>query len=75
MNRHPKREIGTMGVRRGRQGTSTAGVEYSPEKAKRMRKGRERQGKWWASRASEVTTRTATPEEINELLGGERSTD
>jgi len=57
-----------MGVRKGQQGTTTAGVEYSPDKAKRIRRGRKRQEKRWASKASEVTTRTATPEEINELL-------
>jgi hypothetical protein len=58
-----------MGIRKGKQGTSTAGVEYSPEKVKRIRRGRKRQEKRWASKASEVTTRTATPEEIKELLG------
>ena len=60
-----------MGVRKGRQGTSTAGVEYSPEKAKRIRRARRSQEKRWASKASEVTTRTVTPEEINELLSRE----
>ena len=43
------------GAKRGKQGTSTSGVEKSPERRKREAKRRKRQDERWAAKSGEVT--------------------
>ena len=58
------------GTRRGKQGTSTSGIEKSPERRKREAKRRRRQEERWAARSGEVTARQMeelSPEEREKL--------
>ena len=46
------------GVKKGKQGVSTSGIEMSPAKRKALGKKRKRQEERWASRSGSVTTRS-----------------
>jgi hypothetical protein len=43
------------GTKRGKQGTSTSGIEKSPERRKREAKRRRRQEERWAAKSGDVT--------------------
>lgn len=45
------------GVKRGKQGVTTSGIEMSPGKRRALDKKRKRQEERWASRSGSVTTR------------------
>lgn len=60
-------ESAMSGVKRGKQGTPTQGIEVSPARRKRLARRRAKQEERWARRSSEVTVRSMTDEERREF--------
>jgi hypothetical protein len=61
----PGREGAVVG-KRGKQGTATSVVSYSPGKLAAMERGRQRQEERWAAKAGPVTVRMLTAGELRD---------